>query len=60
MADTEHIENYPGYDPIYGADLSNKMFGHAKKFGTEYAHGNIKIEDIVDQKVCQAYNSTIH
>lgn len=42
MANTEEIENYPGYDSILGPDLSNKMFEHAKKFGTEYAYGDIK------------------
>ncbi|SDI57286.1 thioredoxin-disulfide reductase [Natribacillus halophilus] len=51
MADTEDVENYPGYDHIYGADLSNKMFEHAKKFGTEYAYGNINdVEDHGDYK----------
>lgn len=41
MADTEGIENYPGFEHILGADLSNKMFEHAKKFGAEYTYGNI-------------------
>ncbi|GIN85379.1 thioredoxin reductase [Heyndrickxia sporothermodurans] len=42
MANTEEVENYPGYDHILGPDLSNKMFEHAKKFGAEYAYGDIK------------------
>ena len=42
MASTEEIENYPGYESILGPDLSNKMFEHARKFGTEYAYGDIK------------------
>lgn len=46
MADTEDVENYPGFDHVLGADLSNKMFEHAKKFGAEYAYGDIK--DVVD------------
>ena len=46
MADTEAIENYPGYESILGPDLSNKMFEHAKKFGAEYAYGDIK--EVVD------------
>lgn len=46
MANTEEIENYPGFDHILGPDLSNKMFNHAKKFGAEYAYGNIK--EIID------------
>ncbi|WP_440896305.1 thioredoxin-disulfide reductase [Amphibacillus sp. Q70] len=41
MANTEDVENYPGYESILGPDLSNKMFEHAKKFGAEYAYGNI-------------------
>lgn len=52
MADTEAIENYPGFDHILGADLSNKMFEHAKKFGAEYAYGNIsKVELDGDYKI---------
>ncbi|MBO8173278.1 MAG: thioredoxin-disulfide reductase [Bacillaceae bacterium] len=42
MANTEDIENYPGYESILGPDLSNKMFEHAKKFGAEYAYGDVK------------------
>jgi thioredoxin reductase (NADPH) len=42
MANTEEIENYPGYERILGPDLSGKMFEHAKKFGAEYAYGDIK------------------
>lgn len=42
MANTEDVENYPGFDSILGPDLSNKMFDHAKKFGAEYAYGDIK------------------
>lgn len=42
MANTEEIENYPGFDHILGPDLSNKMFEHAKKFGAEYAYGDVK------------------
>lgn len=51
MANTEEVENYPGFDHILGPDLSNKMFEHAKKFGAEYAYGDIKgIEDGVEYK----------
>lgn len=46
MADTEDVENYPGFDHILGADLSNNMFEHAKKFGAEYAYGDIK--EVID------------
>lgn len=46
MANTEEIENYPGFDHILGPDLSTKMFEHAKKFGAEYAYGDVK--EIID------------
>jgi len=42
MANTEEIENYPGFGHILGPDLSQKMFEHAQKFGAEYAYGEIK------------------
>lgn len=42
MANTEDIENYPGFSSILGPDLSTKMFEHAQKFGAEYAYGEIK------------------
>lgn len=47
MANTEEVENYPGFDHILGPDLSNKMFEHAKKFGAVYAYGDIK--EIIDE-----------
>jgi thioredoxin reductase (NADPH) len=46
MANTENVENYPGYESILGPDLSSKMFSHAKRFGAEYAYGDIK--EIID------------
>jgi len=52
MSNTEEVENYPGYESILGPELANKMFEHAKKFGAEYAYGNIKrIEDGEYKKV---------
>lgn len=48
MANTEDVENYPGFESILGPDLSNKMFEHAKKFGAEYAYGDIK--EVIDGK----------
>ncbi|WP_416147162.1 thioredoxin-disulfide reductase [Salipaludibacillus sp. HK11] len=48
MANTEDVENYPGYDHILGPDLSMKMFDHSKKFGAEYAYGDVK--EIIDGK----------
>ena len=41
MANTEDIENYPGFDHILGPDLSTKMFDHSQKFGAEYAYGDV-------------------
>lgn len=46
MANTEDVENFPGFEHVLGPDLSNKMFEHAKKFGAEYAYGDIK--NVVD------------
>jgi thioredoxin reductase (NADPH) len=46
MANTEEVENYPGFDTILGPELSTKMFDHAKKFGAEYAYGDVK--EIID------------
>ena len=48
MANTEDVKNYPGYESILGPDLSNKMFEHAKKFGAEYAYGDVK--EVIDGK----------
>lgn len=57
MVDTEDVENYPGFESILGADLSNKMFEHAKKFGAEYAYGDIKdVEDHGEYKLVLAGN----
>ena len=46
MANTEEVENYPGFEMILGPELSTKMFDHAKKFGAEYAYGDVS--EIVD------------
>lgn len=46
MANTEEVENYPGFETILGPDLSTKMFEHAKKFGAEYAYGDVA--EIID------------
>jgi len=61
MADTEDVENYPGFDHILGAELSNKMFEHAKKFGAEYAYGDVKdVEDHGDYKTVYAGDKSYH
>ena len=54
MANTEEVENYPGYESILGPDLSSKMFDHAKKFGAEYAYGDVK--EVVDHKQYKVVN----
>lgn len=55
VANTEDVENYPGFDHVLGPDLSNKMFEHAKKFGAKYAYGDIKeIEDYGEYKLIKA------
>ena len=46
MASTEAVENYPGFVMILGPELSTKMFEHAKKFGAEYAYGDVS--EIID------------
>lgn len=50
MLSTAEIENYTGYEEITGPELSEKMFEHSKKFGTELAFGeitNIRVENNV-------------
>lgn len=60
MANTEEVENFPGFDFVTGPDLSTKMFEHAKKFGAEYQYGDIKsIEDKGDYKVINLGNKEI-
>ena len=60
MANTEEVENFPGFEMITGPDLSTKMFEHAKKFGASYQYGDIKsIEDNGDHKVINLGNKTI-
>lgn len=57
MANTEEVENYPGYDHILGPELSNKMFEHAKKFGAEYQYGEIKeVADYGEYKLVKTSN----
>lgn len=48
MANTEDVENYPGFESILGPELSNKMFEQREEIGAEYAYGDIK--EIVDGK----------
>ncbi|MEJ9281614.1 MULTISPECIES: thioredoxin-disulfide reductase [Ureibacillus] len=55
MANTEEVENYPGFESILGPELSTKMFEHAKKFGAEYAYGDVtEIIDGEEYKIIKA------
>ncbi|NNU84939.1 thioredoxin-disulfide reductase [Geobacillus sp. BMUD] len=54
MVNTEEVENYPGFETILGPELATKMFEHAKKFGAEYAYGDVK--EIIDG---EAYKTVI-
>ncbi|MFB9860409.1 thioredoxin-disulfide reductase [Salinicoccus siamensis] len=61
MANTEEVENFPGFDFITGPELSTKMFEHSQKFGAEYKYGDIKsIEDQGDVKVLKTGNEDIY
>lgn len=55
MANTEEVENYPGFDHILGPELSTKMFEHAKKFGAEYVYGDVK--EIIDGEEYKVINA---
>lgn len=46
IANTEEVEDYPGFEHISGADLAMKMTEHAKKFGLE----------IVSDEVIEVYS----
>ena len=46
MANTEEIENYPGFETTW-SNLSTKMFEHAKAFGAEYAYGDVT--EVIDE-----------
>ncbi|MBF0713309.1 thioredoxin-disulfide reductase [Gemella sp. GH3] len=51
MLSTADIENYTGYEEISGPDLSEKMFEHSKKFGTEFAFGEISSVEIEENNI---------
>lgn len=60
MANTEEVENFPGFEMITGPDLSTKMFEHAKKFGAVYQYGGIKsVEDKGEYKVINFGNKEL-
>jgi len=41
LANTELVEDYPGFESILGPDLAAKMEAHAKNFGMELANTNV-------------------
>lgn len=47
IANTEMVEDYPGFEMIGGAELAKKIEDHARKFGLEIVDDNI-IEVYVD------------
>lgn len=42
IANTEEVEDYPGFELISGAELALKMTDHAKKFGLEIVSDEVK------------------
>ncbi len=61
IANTEDVEDYPGFEHISGADLAMKMAEHAKKFGLE-----IQSEEVVevyvdgDDRVARCASGTLY
>lgn len=61
MANTEEVENFPGFSMITGPDLSAKMFEHSQKFGAEYKYGDIKsVELDGDIKILKTSSEDIY
>ncbi len=42
IANTEEVEDYPGFEHISGAELATKMSDHAKKFGLEVVSDEVE------------------
>jgi thioredoxin reductase (NADPH) len=42
IANTEEVEDYPGFDLISGPELASKMEQHARKFGLEIETGGVE------------------
>lgn len=61
MANTEEVENFPGFTMITGPELSSKMFEHAQQFGAEYKFGDIKsVELDGDIKILKTSSEDIY
>ena len=56
IANTEEVEDYPGFDRISGAELAMKMSEHAQKFGLEVVSDEVLevYTDGADRKVSTA------
>lgn len=48
-AQTNEIENYPGFEKISGIDLSIKMFDQAQKLGLEFVFSDIQSMDLTSE-----------
>ena len=61
IANTEEIEDYPGFEHISGAELAMKMAEHAKKFGLEMATDDVE-EVYVDgnDRVARCASGTLY
>lgn len=60
IANTEEVEDYPGFEHITGAELSQKMADHARKFGVEivseevlevYCRGDVRVVKTTDREL---------
>ncbi len=61
IANTEDVEDYPGFEHISGAELAMKMAEHAKKFGLEIATDDVE-EVYVDghDRVARCASGTLY
>src|SRR5699024_10345683 len=60
-ANTEEVEDLPGFRMTTGRELSSKMFEHAQKFGAEYKFGDIKsVELDGDIKILKTSSEDIY
>ena len=61
IANTEDVEDYPGFEHISGAELAMKMAEHAKKFGLEMATDDVE-EVYVDgnDRVARCASGTLY
>ena len=58
LANTDEIENYPGFESISGFELSQKMEAHAKKFGLEIIQEEaVEIKDEGNYKIVKTADS---